>query len=75
MASPKNIVHISQNDITNGRIKHVTQAEISEIAANTIALSAVSFKDSLVVSAATTTGKFLTFTHNGVDYALPLYEI
>ena len=75
MTSPQNIVHVTTQNIADGRIKHVTQAEISEIAAKVIALSAVSFKDSLVVSAATTTGKFLTFTHNGVDYALPLYEI
>ena len=73
MVSPKNIVHVSQDDITNNRIKHVTQAEITALAILSDKIDVISFKDSAIVSSATDAGTYLTFKINDVVYAIKLY--
>lgn len=75
MTAPRNIVHVSAQDILDDRIKHVKQSEINAISSQGQALSAVSFKDSLVVSSATSLGTFLTLKYQGVEYAIPLFEV
>jgi len=73
--SPQNIVHITPGNIAEGRIKHITQNEIEELAATVQALSAVSFANSTIVSAATSLTTYLTFVYNGETYALALNRI
>ena len=71
--NPKNIVHVTASDISNGRTKHVTDAEIVDIAGNKTAIGTISFQNSTIVSSATATGTFLTLTIDGTEYAIPLY--
>jgi hypothetical protein len=73
--SPQNIVHITPGNIAEGRIKHITQNEIEELAATVQALSAVSFANSTIVSAATSLTTYLTFVYNGETYALSLNRV
>jgi len=71
--NPRNIVHLSSDDITAGRTEHVTFAEALALSGFSVKMRDMSFAKSVVLSAATTTGTFLSFELSGVSYALPLY--
>jgi hypothetical protein len=71
--TPRNIVHVSAQNLIDGRTKHVTANEITEIADVVAKFGNVSFSGDVILSAATATGSFLQFTVSGVTYAFPLY--
>ena len=73
--NPKNIVHVSTDDISNSRIKHVKESEILDIDNCKKQLGTISFENAEIVNDGTATGTFLTFTFNGQTYAIPLYTV
>jgi hypothetical protein len=71
--NPRNIVHLSSDDINAGRTEHVTFAEALALSGFSVKIGDLSFANSVILSAATTTGSFLSFELSGVSYAFPLY--
>ncbi len=78
----KNIVHITEQEISIGRDKHVSEVErtfIAEIPNLKDAINKMDFSESEIIESDTTsvtpTNRYLTFKIDGVKYALPLFIV
>lgn len=78
----KNIVHITEQEINQGRDKHVSEVErvfISQIPNLKSSIGMIDFSESEIIESNTTpvlpTNRYLTFKIHGVKYALPLFIV